>query len=227
MTTLANKSRRFFKGIKSKGFEYFLYFLNERFPEWMFRYYHTYLTRLEKPALRTRDNKGMNVRLATENDADLIEQMGISKEKTIHRLRRGDKCTIIHDKNRILSILWAATGKIYNRYAGSIVDTGGNGLLIYGVFSIAEMRKKGLYSLGLKHHLNYYRSQGRTVAFAVVEAINDVSRKAHHKLGYRIVGETIYCVFLGCSICYYRKWPNRSRKFHVFFKRPPKNLEWA
>lgn len=224
---LKDKWQRFKKGLKDGGIDYLLYSLTSHFPEWLLRYYHVVFIRGEDIKLFTRPHKDYDIRFADESDAGNFEEVESTREKALHRLRRGDSCVIVLKDDRVVSISWAATGRLYNRYAGCIVDTGDDGFFLYGVYSVPEERLKGFFTSCFKKQFEYYAGQGRTVKYGVIEVLNKSSIKAHLRIGFKTVGETYYLAILGISICYYKTWPVKTRKFHIFFKRPPQNLEWV
>jgi len=215
------------KGIKTGGFEYLLYSVCSHFPEWLLRYYHTHLIEGDDLKLITRNYKEYTVRFATEDDAGHLESVEIDREKALHRLERGDTGVIVLHNDRVVSISWAATGRLYNRYAGSILDTGHDGLFLYGVYSVPEERMKGFFGSCFKLQLEHYASLGRTKKYGVVEILNAASLKTHLRMGFKVTGETYYIVIAGISLCYYKSWPHKTGRLHLFFRRPPEGLEWV
>ncbi|MEW5925050.1 MAG: hypothetical protein AB1746_13780 [Candidatus Zixiibacteriota bacterium] len=224
---IKNKVRNLINGVKSGGIEYLLYSIGSHFPEWLFRYYHAYLIEADDLKLITRDYKDYEIRFATLDDIDNLKSVEIDREKARHRLERGDTCVIVLKDGRVVCISWAATGRLYNRYAGSIVNTGDDGLFLYGVYSIPEERMKGFFGSCFKMQIEFYAARNRTRKYGVVEILNMGSLKVHLRMGFKTTGETYYIAILGMSICYYKTWPNRNRKFHIFFQRPPDGLEWV
>jgi len=224
---LVEKWRRLRKGISDGGLEYLVCSFASRFPEWLFRYYHTVLIRGDQIKLIVRRRQDYKIRLANADDAGDLEEVGIARRKALYRLDRGDTCAIVSKDKRVATISWAATGRLYNRYAGSIIDTGEDGLYLFGVYSVPDERMKGhlhsCYQLQFEHHAK----QGRTLKYGVIDILNKGSLKAHRRMGFQIAGET-YCVTLfGMSICYYKTWPHKTPKLHLFFRRPPQNLQWV
>jgi len=223
---LKEKSAKFRKGLKSGKLEYLLYAGTYRLPEWLLRYYHTYLIEAEKLNLITRSYKGYATRFATVEDVDKFEAIGVSKDKVQHRLNRGDTCAVVLKGEEIVGLGWAATGRLYNKYGGSIIDTGENGVILYSVYVIPEERLKGFFSLCFAKQVAHYRAQNRNKIYGIIEVLNTGSIKTHLRLGFEITGETYCFTLLGISLCYYKKWPFKTKKIRIFFRRPPENLEW-
>lgn len=224
---IKDKFKKLIEGIKTGGVEYLLYAVGSRFPEWLFRYYHAYLIEADDLKIITRDYKDYEVRFATLDDIDNLKSVDINREKACHRLERGDTCVIVVKDGQVVSISWAATGRLYNRYAGSVVDTGDDGLFLYGVYIIPEERMKGFFASCFKKQIEYYATQNRTKKYGVVEILNMASLKIHLRMGFKTTGETFYVALAGMSICYYKTWPKKTGKFHIFFRRPPNGLEWV
>jgi len=224
---LKQKLNKLKKGWKSGGFEYLLYSICSRFPEWLLRYYHAHLIQGDELKVITRKYKDYKVRPADVDDVDKLGSVEIDREKALNRFRRGDTCVIVLKDERVVSISWAATGRLYNRYAGSIVDTGDDGFFLYGVYSVPEERMKGFFASCFELQLAHYTSMNRTKKYGVVEILNSSSLKTHLRMGFKITGETYYIAVAGVSICYYKYWPHKTPKFHIFFRRPPQDLEWV
>jgi len=217
----------FKKGIKDGGLDYALTAITHRFPESLLRYYHTNLIKGDEIKLITRNYKDYEIRFATEADAGNMAHVESEKEKALHRLKRGDTCAIVEKDGQIVSISWAATGRLYNRYAGSIIDTGEDGFYLYGVYSVPEVRMKGFFASCFKLQFEHHLKQGRTTKFGAIEVLNKNSIRTHHRLGFKTVGETYCITILGVTFCYYKSWPIKTKKLHIFVKRPPENLEWV
>lgn len=224
---IKNRLNNLKSGFKSGGIEYLLYSIGSHSPEWLFRYYHSYLIEGDELKLITRDYKAYEIRFATLDDAENLNSVEIDRDKARHRLKRGDTCVIALKEGRPVSISWAATGRLYNRYAGSILETGDDGLFLYGVYSIPEERMKGFFASCFKLQIEHYAAQSRVKKYGVVEILNTASLKTHLRMGFKITGETYYVALAGMSVCYYKTWPKKTGKFHIFFRRPPSGLEWV
>ncbi len=229
MGVVAEKLSRLKKGYKKGGFEYLLYSITSRFPEWLFRYYHTFLFAGENPKIITRKNPGYTIRFANVQDAGRFADVESDREKALERLERGDSCVIaVRERDaKVVTISWAATGKLYNRFAGTILDTGKDGYYTYGIYSIPEERLKGLHSNCYKMQVEHYEKMGRVKKYGTIDCLNTNSIKIHQRMGDKKVGETYYLALLGISLCYYKKWPFSGPKVDVFFRRPPRKLKWV
>jgi hypothetical protein len=224
---ICEKLRRLKKGFNAGGFEYLLSSFASRFPEWLFKYYHTYLIEADHLHATNREHKGYSIRFATPEDAGNLESVGVDREKALHRFGRADKCAIVLKGDSVVACAWSTVGRIYVGMSGSIVDTGPDGVYLYGLYSVPEERLKGFHVSCLQKQGSYYESQGRRRKYGVIEALNTNSIVSHLRAGFRITGETYYLAIAGISFCYYRKWPQKTRKVHVFFRRPPQKLEWV
>ncbi|UCD18517.1 MAG: hypothetical protein JSV44_06310 [Candidatus Zixiibacteriota bacterium] len=219
--------KKFQQRIKECGFGYILFAISERLPEWLFSYYHSVLLTCTNPKLLTRRYKDYAVRFATEADMDNLGTVGTSKEKALERFHRGDTCVIVEKDGRIVSISWVAIGEVFIRYGGTILDTGPEGLYLYGVYTIPEERMKGFIGPMFKSQLEYHARRNRKLAIGAVDFFNKPSLALHRRMGFNTVGETYGIIAAGISIVHYKKWPYKTRKLHVYFKRPPRNLPWV
>ena len=224
---IRDKFRRFTEGIRKGGLEYLLSSLTSRFPEWLLKYYHTYLIEGDELRLPERRHNGYHIRFATLEDAGNLEDVGVDREKALHRLNRGDKCAIVLKDSRVVACCWSTVGRIYARIGGSIVDTGPDGFYLYALYSLPEERLKGFHISCYLKQIEYHKSQNRHQKYGVIEVLNTNSITSHLRMGFRISGETYYFAVAGMSLCFYKKWPQKTRKLDVFFRRPPRKLEWA
>ena len=73
--------------------------LSWRLPNWLFIYVRTIIVRTDEPKIITRKITGYFQKLATLDDLQLIQSIGISKKLSAERLEHGDKCYIIGQDN--------------------------------------------------------------------------------------------------------------------------------
>lgn len=222
------KFRNLKEGYKKEGFLYVVHALMWRVPSWLFYYNHSLLCKTNKLKIISRNYSDYTVRPANLNDVDSIEKLDIyPKGKTARRLKEGDYCHIVLKGEEVVSIIWAKLGKMFSIQAGSIIDTGDDGFFVDGLHTVTHERLKGLHMIVFKSLFDQMTSLGGHRILGIIDAENAISIATHKRMDFEFVGETIYFTLLGLSVCYYQKWPFETNKIHIFFKRPPGNLDWV
>jgi len=225
---IKEKYRRFSKGYKSGGVEYILYMVSSYVPPWFFFYAHQTLVTIHRPEIKAREYDGYRVRAATTDDIESLAELGVfSRDKIRRRLDLGHACTVVVKDGRIVSTGWAATGRIFVKLGGSIIDMGDEAVFVDGLYTIPAERMKGLFASVLKAEYEHFVPQGRNRIYGVIDSINKNSMTSHLRMGFEPAGETRYLILAGVSLCYYKYWPQKMPKLHVFVGRPPDNLEWV
>jgi len=215
-------------GIRQDGWAYLLHAIRWRIPVWLFYYKHAILVSTGKPVFQTRNYTNYHLQIADVNDCELINALNIyTPEKIMRRLEEGDVCHFITKNGKIVSIIWAKLGKMFAIDSGPVIDTGDDAFFVDGLFTIPEERMKGLHTLSFKSLYDYFVSKGRNRIIGVIHSDNIASIKTHNRMKFDITGETYYIIIFGISICYYKKWPNKTKKIHIFTKRPPNGLRWV
>jgi hypothetical protein len=197
------------------------------FPRWLVSYCRSYLMMTNEPKLISREFKTYFKKFIDLNDLAILDGFGMPGDLVKSRINRGDQGVIIGHGDEVRSILWGASGKKFLKVVGAILDPGQEGFIAYGGYTKEKYRIQGLIPSLFKDLYQYYSNNGIKRVYASVDSVNHVSLNFHQKMNFKIVGETFYFVLLGVSICYYKKWPYKTRKIHIFFKRPPENLDWV
>jgi hypothetical protein len=222
------KFRNLKEGYKRAGLSYLIQAIMWRLPSWLLYYDHSLLFGADEPKIIARKHADYIVRQANLNDIDSIDKLDIyPKGKTAKRFKMGDFCHIVLKGEEVVSIIWAKLGKMFAIQAGAIIDTGDDGFFLDGMHTVTHERLKGLHMIVYKSLFDHMASLGRHHILGIIKAENTISILTHQRMNFKIVGETFYFVLLGVSICYYKKWPYKTRKIHIFFKRPPENLDWV
>jgi len=216
----------FLKKFKSKDFNKLLYSLSWTLPDWLFYYYHSYLITSNDPEIKTRTYTDYKIKFVTLEDLPILKKFGIKEELVKNRLKAGDRCVIISKNDEIQTIIWGASSSKFLKLGGYIFDPKDNGCTFYAGYSIPTARFKGLFPTAFKKLYQSYVDEGRNTIYAGVDSLNNLSLKIHLKMNFKIGGEIYYFIIFGISICYFKSWPTPRNKYHIFFKRPPKNLEW-
>jgi len=205
--------------------EKFLHALSWRLPTWMFNYDHTYLIGGRELKLKVRDYPQYEIRRATLDDVETMTKAGIRESLFLHRIKRGDHCILVLKDGRAVSWSWSATGRLFLMLGGIIMDTGPGGFFLYDVYTVPEERLKGFIMVCFEKQLEHHHSLDCWDIYGTISAFNVHSLKTHFRMGFKTCGEAFSMTLAGINFCYYRSWPHKTRKLHIFFKRPPENLK--
>ena len=197
-----------------------------RLPNWLFYYYHTYLISTVEPKLTVRTYTTYFKRLVTLDDLPLLTKLGIAESLVRERLAAGDRCVIMGQGEEIMSIIWGCAEKRYLRLSGSILDPGEDGIILYAGYTNEQARLRGLFPTSFNELYQSYLTEGRRRIYSAIHSLNTNSLALHQRMSFDIVGETYFWDLFGVKICYYKTWPHRTRKVHIFGKIPPDGLYW-
>jgi len=191
----------------------------------MFSYDHTYLMNGRELKLKVREYPHYEIRQAVIDDVETMKAAGIKEELFRQRIVRGDHCLIVLKEGRAVAWSWSATGRLFMLLSGLIVDTGKNGFFLYDVYTIPEERLKGFIMSLFEKQLEHYHNRDCWEIYGTISAFNPHSLKTHFRMGFETCGDAFSCTLVGINLCYYRSWPHKTRKVHVFVKRPPEDIE--
>jgi hypothetical protein len=218
------KIRRLRDGFKNLGLEYLLLSLSWRLPRWLFNYDHGLLYAGADLLFTKRDRSDIVIRLATAEDADGLTPLGLPIEVVLERMNHGDTCVVAVQGDEIVSMEWAATGSIFIKSFGSILDTTERGFYVYNGFTLSRERGQGLFIACCVRLFEHYAAQIRGTAFGAISAFNTASIKVHERSGFHQVGETVRIILMGVSFLYTKKWPSSCPRLQIGFLRQPQGL---
>lgn len=212
--------------IKNLDFDYVLNAISWRLPDWFFVYTRSIIVRTDSPKLITRRLTSYAQKFITIEDAHLLEKVNIPKELLSERLQHGDKCYVIYQDDEILTIIWGSTGKRYMKFYGTVLDPGDDGLMFYGGFTAESMRLRGLFPVAFDKIYQAFQEENMSTIYAAINSLNTSSLKLHKRMNFKEVGDAIHWSVFGLNFTYYRSWPHKTKKLHVFAKAPPNGLYW-
>ena len=156
---LPAKFKNLKEGYKKDGFSHVIHAIMWRVPAWLFYYDHSLLCTTNKPKIIPRKYTNYIVRQANLSDVDSIEKLDIyPKGKTARRLKEGDFCHIVLNREEVVSIIWAKLGKMFAIQAGSTIDTGDDGFFLDGMHTVTHERMKGLHMIVYKSLFDHMAS---------------------------------------------------------------------
>ncbi len=191
----------------------------------MFSYDHTYLISSRELKLKVRDYPQYEIRQATLDDVETMTSAGIRESLFRHRIKRGDHCILVLRDSKAVAWSWSATGKLFLMLGGLIFDTGKSGFFLYDVYTVPEERLKGFIMVCFEKQLEHHHRRDCWDIYGTISAFNIHSLKTHYRMGFKTCGEAFSMTLAGINVCYYKSWPHKTKKVHVFIKRPPEDLE--
>ncbi len=221
------KLKQIIRLFRQESFEYFWVALSWRLPNWLFYYNHSFLLKSDRLNLVNRNYTRYFEKYITLEDCKLLEKEGYTRELIEARLNAGDRGIIICRNDNIVTICWAASGKRFLKLSGAILNPGQDGVIFYGVYTKKSYRFMGFFPKVFSDLYKFYLAKGHSRVYLSIDKYNVSSLNIHKRMNFEIIGETVYIILFGISICFYKSWPFQTKKIHIFIKKPPHNLEWV
>ncbi len=202
--------------IRESGTDAIFYGLTWRLPEWFFRYTHAYLVTANDLDVVAPQSDTYQFRLAKLSDAESYSLLKVSPSTVTSRLAAGDQCGVAVRKDGLVcSMVWASTGRLYLDGAGTILDCDPEGVYVYNSYTLAELRGHSLYRGCSAAVCDWYRPQGRTVRYGIIDKLNESSFKANGRINLKTGGESRYFRFLGLHLSILTNWPKTRRRLFI------------
>lgn len=204
--------------IRDEGFDPVFYSLSWRLPRWLFCYTHAYLVTAHDLDVTAPVTEDFQFRLAKLSDAESFSLLSVSPNTVITRLTAGDQCGIaVRKDGMVCSMVWASTGRLYLDGAGTILDCDPEGVYVYNSYTLAELRGHSLYRGCSAAVCDWFRPQGRTVRYGIIDKLNESSFKANGRINLKTNGESKYFRFIGIHMSILMNWPKTTRRLFVSF----------
>ncbi len=202
--------------IRDDGLDSIFYSLSWRLPQWLFRYTHAYLVTAQDLDVVAPISDTFQFRLAKMSDAEFYTPLGVSPNTVINRLTAGDQCGIaVRNDGMVCSMVWASTGRLYLDGAGTILDCDPEGVYVYNSYTLAELRGHSLYRGCSAAVCDWFKPQGRTVRYGIIDRLNESSFKANGRINLKTNGESRYFRFMGIHLSILTNWPKTSRRLFI------------
>jgi len=223
-----SKIKKLLGKLAQGDYNYILEVISWRLPRWLFYYNHSYLIGTDKPTLEVKKQDEFDIYFLTKQNSAILEKYGHARQLIDSRLAAGDKAVIIGRGDEIATLVWGTSCMRFHTLSGTIIDPGDNGAYYYGIYTKKDQRKKGLAVLAQRIIYDSYTAEGRYWVYVTINVLNKKSLNlALERMNCSILGDSIYIILFGISFCYYKKWPNPTKKIHIFFRRPARSLEWV
>lgn len=116
----------------------------------------------------------------------------INPSEINRRFANGDQCFLVQDGQRCLGFTWGHTGECYIRGAGERLTLSPQSVYLYNVYTIEEMRRKGICDAIQEAFFRYYRERDVTRAYTMIEKGNLIMKKVFLKAGFEIKSKIHY-----------------------------------
>lgn len=204
--------------ISEGGIDSIFYALSWRLPRWLFRYTHAYLVVAPDLDVVAPETDVYRFRLAKLADAESYSLLGVSAATVRSRLQAGDQCGIaVRADGMVCSMVWASTGLLYLDGVGTVLESDPEGVYVYNSFTLAELRGHSLYRGCSAAVCDWFKKQGRTVRYGIIDKLNESSFVANGRINLRTNGEARYFQILGFHITLLSGWPKTKRRLAISF----------
>ncbi|NPV03143.1 MAG: GNAT family N-acetyltransferase [Syntrophaceae bacterium] len=109
------------------------------------------------------------------------------------RFENGDLCFYVHDGIRCLGFTWGHTGDCYIRGAATKLTLEPHSVYLYSVYTLEEVRRRGIYDAIQKEFFRYYKKRQVTRIYTMIEKDNHIMKQVFLRSGFRIKSN-IHCV---------------------------------
>lgn len=146
----------------------------------------------------------------------------IDPQEVDRRFANGDLCFIVHDGQRCLGFTWAHTGDCYIRGAAERLTLDPHSVYLYNIFTVEEMRGKGIYDAIQEKFFRYYKEKQVMRVYAMIEKDNLIIKNILLKAGFMIKTHIHYVRYHKAGIRYVYDY--EANKMTVqFIAREPKD----
>ncbi len=199
-----------------EGVDCLLYSISWRMPRWLFQYSHAYLVTAHDLEVTAPPTEIFKFRLAGPCDAEKFASLGLSVLAVNERFASGDICGIAERKDgSMCSMVWVSTGRLYLDTAGAVLDVDPEGVYFYNAFTLAQDRGLGLYRGCCSVYCDWFRRQGRSARYGLIDKLNYTSIVAHGRMNLKPTGEARHFHILFFWITQLANWPKSRRRLIV------------
>lgn len=153
----------------------------------------------------------------------VIDTISVVEPREIdRRFANGDLCFLVHDGGQCLGFIWGHVGDCYIRGAAERLTLDPHSVYLYGVYTVEEMRRRGVYDALQEKFIQYYRERQVTRIYTMIEKENRVMKKIFLQGGFRIKSNIHYVRYRNVGVRYVYDY--ETRKMAVkFINREPRD----
>ena len=149
---------------------------------------------------------------------DTISVVGPSEMD--RRFENGDLCFLVQDGQRCLGFTWGHTGDCYIRGAAERLTLDPQSAYMYGVFTIEEMRRMGIYDAIQEAFFRYYIERHVTRFYTMIEKDNIIMKGAFLKTGFKIKSHIHYVRYHKAGIRYVYDYETKKMAVQFVAREP-------
>lgn len=225
---MSGKLKNFIGDLKTYGLDHIFRVISWRLPRWLFYYDRSIHHKLGQVPIADISRAGYEIRVAKLEDYPLMNPMAIGEDIFKMRLERGDTCVIAVRDNLVAAMAWGASGNLFIKNTGAVLDTGADGFYIYNAYTLVEDRRRGLYTALHDLLRQHYHANNKTNEFNSIDVYNQHSYQLHMKLGYKKIGITVYFCLFGINFCFYSDWlTGKKSRTDIFIRKSPEIYEYV
>jgi len=161
-----------------------------------------------------------DIRILDEREAGPEEILGVGSREIERRFKNGDLCFVATDGIRQLGVIWGHRGNCYVRGAGKRLSLAPEDVYLYGVYTLPEARKQGVYSALKSCFLQQYRLLGAERVLALIDRKNDIMRISLRESAFREKAGIYYLRIGRFSFSLERDIETGKKNFRVIRREP-------
>lgn len=155
---------------------------------------------------RLRDiNLRLPYRVCLANQADLEQLAGRFPDQTraiAERWQRGQQCLLVKFGGAIVGSTWLVQGlqEVDTAYGWRFRLPKGGGIWCHNNFVEPQHRLRGAFLSGMRGMWEFARSNGQPALYGTIDALNEVSLRAHRAAGWEVAATVRFLAVLGFRV---------------------------
>ena len=164
---------------------------------------------LETPRQKICTNLDVSFRLAIKKDIDAMDEEHYdynknTKQYSIDRLAKGDRCILALYNNKIIGYLWAMRNTM-ELLQSKYISLSKNRVYSYKEFVLKEFRGKRVQGAMYSYLIDMLKKDGKQFVVSTVDSDNKISLKIKNRDGFKIIGNLYHIRFFGLKYEYVKK----------------------
>lgn len=187
----------------------------------MFKVNRAVIMKTSSPRIVFRHYKNFIFSKATTDDIPEISRLtGVSESILHQRFATGDWSYVTKDitrNNEIVNVIWGHRGSCYIKGLGLDLEMGSDSVYLYGGYTSAEARMKGIFNTAFKEVYSILQQQGVTKLYGLVEHWNQTAYNYHLRLNFEPVARVTFLIIMFIKASFYRDLATGKGKNKIFF----------
>jgi hypothetical protein len=138
-----------------------------------------------------------NIRFATPEDINRLNQCMNKEAKFRARFKQGDRCILALVEDRVAGFLWFCVNEYHiEEPYGYKLCIPENAVYVYDGFISPEYRRKKIFKQLWLPLTDWMKSDEKNIILVIVEYGNNISLNIHHQMGFLPVTRKLFLRFL-------------------------------